>query len=148
MCLPLGASGADCNKKSISPYLHKPLLPAWHKSVLFRWQRVGNPSCLAEAQRQVRQCYWSSLFLALQSHRTTQHCLHAGGIQWGKKQQNSFKITVFLHEINLFGLGVERHVGHILGGVVRPHLKKEYRLQNVKNLYKFNVTVLYSSQWL
>ena len=34
------------------------------------------------------------------------------------------KVTVFLHEINLFWLSVERHVGHILGRVVRPHLKK------------------------
>ena len=57
---------------------------------------------------------------AVASYSTT---LPAGGFN---EEQNSKRdqITVFLHEINLFWLSVERHVCHILGRVVRPHLKK------------------------
>ena len=39
-------------------------------------------------------------------------------------QRRRFQITVFLHKINLLGLGVKRHIGDILSRVVGPHLKK------------------------
>ena len=94
--------------------------PAWHKSVLFHWQKVGNPSCPAGEQRQVLQCCWFSQSLVLPWHHITQHCL---GEFKSTNQQNSCQITIFLHEINLFWLGVERHISDILSRVVGPHLK-------------------------
>ena len=164
MCLPLGASGADCDKKSISHYLCKPLVESrsWRDRNLKFGSNYPPPDHnLSRSQFHIicashSHLHDTNLFFSVDKELVIRvvlqersarcgsvadfHCfsLCSGIVQHNiacrgnsmRKQRTSSKITVFLHEINLFGLGVERHVGHILGGVVRPHLKKvlEYRL--------------------
>ena len=77
MCLPLGASGADCNStfviKKLWPGIS--LSPAWHKFAPSRWQKADSLSCPARGRRQVLRCCWSSPSPSSPWRRTTQHCL-------------------------------------------------------------------------